>query len=595
MLDGLESKIAPVKEFEVLTNDEDRLLFMQAMAEQTRLQGLGFYIAQNNEFQGTISPGTYPINSGIFHGLPNLAALLSVTGFIFGTEHFMHGLTLPYLVAIVLIFITLNVNLGLSKTTSSIATLLFVISPIVLWTTKAALTEIYLAMIISMFCFYLTDKSNHASFSLWIPVAAFAFFHVSIFTIMPMFVLIFIGLGIYQRSFGAWLSGVISVILFSIGYLAMTYASPLYVFDNYFHLFELVNRLGFSFDRTNTQFILIFPVCFIAICLFGWVYYYYIHKNKVAPNIKKILPIMLQVAIIICICAIIYRWYTIARATPVLNDAYDRYHGAGLLRTIPNLRIFAYGFGCGFILLAVVVLAILRGDKRLITKDVFPLTIVFLYNVLFISAFLSTDVPYYYYFSRYIVPFLVVVVIIGGILIEKLHIAWKTVIAFVSLVVMIPFSIVLAFNKDISGMEIRSQREVISYVQSFEPGSVVIVEENLIRFLALNASFSSESNVFSEVLYNNLSDTSFIQGRDVYYIHITDEPIEPVNPNSIASIKSARVRLQTWVTGFSSGPQGLLEPIKDTYMINIDLIDINSEVTKATINIVCYSVIEYKE
>jgi hypothetical protein len=259
-------------------------------------------------------------------------------------------------------------------------------------------------------------------------------------------------------------------------------------------------------------------------------------------------------------------------------NAYDRYHGTGLLRSIPNLRVFAYGFGSGFVLLAFAALAMLRGDKRLLSKDTFLLTVIFLYTILFISAFLSTDVPYYYYFSRYNVPYLVIVVIIGGIIINKLHIAWKTTIALVSLAVMIPFSFTLALNRDISGMEIRSQREVMHHVQNFEPGSIIIIEDGLRNFIYLNASFAAESYVFSSWLFLQLSDTSFTQGRDIYHLYITNEDDGTENDTRVASVESTRSALAHWVSGFGSGLRGLVSPHIQTYYVNIDTVDFDSDI-----------------
>jgi hypothetical protein len=569
MIDGLESNVVPVKEYELLTNDEDRALFLEQLKQQ-ELSWLGFNAIEWNENRGTISPGTNPVNSAIFHGLVNLPALLSISGMIFGAEHLMHALTLPYLVSIVLIFLTLNVNLGFSKSTSFIPTLIFALSPIVLWTSKASLTEIYLTMIIAMLMFYLTDKERNSSWMLWIPVAAFAFFHVSIYTVMPMIVLIFIGMTIYQRSLGAWVSGVISVIMFALGYLAMTYASPQYTFDNYWRIFELINRFGFNFDRTSTHFIFIFPACFAALCLFGLAYYFYIHKSKAAPDIKRALPIILQIATIVCICFIFYRLYRIARATPVFNNAYDRYHGAGFLRNIPNLRAFAHGFGSGFVLLAIALFAILRGDKRLFTKDVFPLTLIFAYNIIFVSAFLSTDVPYYYYFSRYNVPYVPALVVLGGVAFSRFRISSKLVAAVLSVCFMIPFSATLALNRDISTMQLRSQREVVEVVREMEPGSIILVDGFLRRFFFNSISFGTESYVFTHSLYSQLNDTSFVDGRNVYTIFTSDEVADTPDSNVVYSTISRNSALPYWITGWwNPGLRNLLRPDIWEYYINI--------------------------
>jgi len=274
---------------------------------------------------------------------------------------------------------------------------------------------------------------------------------------------------------------------------------------------------------------------------------------------------------IVCACAIIYRWYFIARATPVVNNAYDRYYGFGLSQTIPNLRIFAFGFGSGFILLALASLAILRGDKRLLTKDVFPLTIIFMYNVFFISAFFSTDVQYYYYFSRYIAPFLPALTVLGGVVISRFKISSKLVAAVLSVCFMIPFSATLALNRDISDMPLRSQREVVNAVRELEPGSIFIVDGFLRRFLFNSISYSTDSYAFTRVLYSQLSDTSFADDRMVYTIFSSHEAMDLFENNIVFGTKTHSSTLPYWITGWWSpgGPWSLLRPNIGEYYIYI--------------------------
>jgi hypothetical protein len=241
MVSGLESNVVPIKEYDLLTNDEDRQMYLHYMATQ-RHTAAGFNAIFQNDNRGTIPQGSHPVNSAIFHGLPNFPAILSISGLIFGAENIMVGLTLPYLISIILIFLTLNTNLDLKKSTSFIATLIFALSPLVIWVAKASLTEIYLAMIVSMFCFFLTDKNKNSTYLLWIPISAFAFFHVSIYGLMPMFVVLFFGLTMYKKDFGTWLSGVISIIIYGVGFFVMTHVAPQYAFDNHRPLVEQLLR-----------------------------------------------------------------------------------------------------------------------------------------------------------------------------------------------------------------------------------------------------------------------------------------------------------------------------------------------------------------
>ena len=100
MSEGLNSNVLPVKEYDLMTNDEDRQLFIHYL-EQQRFTSGGFYSIAHNDNRGTMPHGEYPENSAIFHGLHNFPAILSIAGQIFGAEYIMAGMTLPYLISII--------------------------------------------------------------------------------------------------------------------------------------------------------------------------------------------------------------------------------------------------------------------------------------------------------------------------------------------------------------------------------------------------------------------------------------------------------------------------------------------------------------
>lgn len=569
MVDGLDSRVVPVKEYELMTNDEDRQEFLMYMNAEY-LSWLGFYAMQGNETQGTIQPGTFPINSAIFHGLQNLPALLSITGKIFGVENLMHGLTLPYLISIALIFITLNLNFGFSKWTSSIATAIFALSPIVLWVSKASLTESYLAMFMSLLIYGLTSKEESQSWLLWIPVAAFAFFHVSIYLIMPMFVLLFIGLAIYRRDKGILFSGAASVVLYALGFLVMTFSSPGYTTRNYRWLFKLIHDIGFRIREYTARFAFVLIVCGIVLGLLFCVYFFFIRKERVMPDFSRISPHLLRIISALCIPAFIYKWYEFARIPPVNALVHNHFRGGGFLTTLPNTRLFAYAFATGFLFLAIIAIHGLKGDKKLLRADTLPLTFIFTYTVLMLSLTFADDIPYYYYFSRYTVPYIPLIVILGGVCISRFKIGWQATVAAFSLIIMLPFSTSLAVNKDISTMDIKSQREVMDIVYDFEPGSIVLMEWDINRFFYNSISLNSESYALPNYMLETFNDLSFMPGRDIYFIYQTHEVNEARAHLRYAQVGSSYSRYHLWMTGWNPGPRSLLKPETGEYQIIIE-------------------------
>jgi hypothetical protein len=568
MTGGLESNVISIKEYNLLTNDEDRQLFLHYLITQRLTEG-GFDSNLQNVTRGTVPQGLHSDDLAFFHGLPNLPALLSVSGLMFGAEHIMMGLTLPYLISIILVFLTLDINLGLKKSTSVIATLIFALSPLVIWISKASLTEIYTAMIISMFCFFITDKKAKTSFLLWIPITAFAFIHVSIYGLMPMFIVLLFGLAMYKRDFGAWLSGVISVMMYCVGYIVMTHAAPSYTFMNYSRLIEIVNRFGFDYGADVSQYPFIFTVCALTLGLFGMLYIYSFKLKKNAPNIKKIVPFILIAICIVCAVHVIRRWHLIAATVPHEISVFNRYYGGGRLNVIPNLRVFTVLFSTGFIFLFIVAVQMLRRSELLYSKKSFPLTFMLVYSIVIFSSVLVVDTPYYYYYARYTAPYLPVAALIIGVSINSMKPFLKYILATLSISLVLPFSLTLALNNDISFMDFRSQREIVKSVKTIDEGSIIIADDFSRRFFFNDISYSTNSYIFVEYILNQLRDTSFTENRRVYSLRVIQSADEIPEKYTI-SVKSRSSTLDIWITGWKDGPARLLRPIQSEYWIVLE-------------------------
>jgi hypothetical protein len=327
-------------------DEQYRAEFAEMVVSQ-RYAGAGFYYFRGNANRGTVMPDEqYSPASGFFHGIPNFPALLSISGKIFGVDKMMHIQTVFFLLAVALIYMTLDINLRLKKLTVLGITILLILSPIVLWTAKASLTEIFLLLIISAFLFLLTSDSKEVSKILWIPVAAFAFFHVSIYTLMPMFVLLFALLMIQKKETGLLISGVLSLVFYMLGFLSMAYSSPQYTFDNYRPLLGMITKTGLDVSQQDLA-ALVFAVSSIAIILLCMIYY--LRKNTLLfERIPKIS--MLRTIKIItwaCLIFITIKWADLSFLEPGEGVRFTHYKGNGLLSALPYLCISAYAFGTG--------------------------------------------------------------------------------------------------------------------------------------------------------------------------------------------------------------------------------------------------------
>ena len=155
--------------------------------------------------------------NAVIHGVNTYPALLAWWGSMFGAAN-MGGINLGLMFAsIVLVYqICRKLSAGVILSTGIAVT--FSISPVLVWVNKSTLTESVLIMLMLYFAYMVIcgikrdedtynglvfdddeGRQNIVKLLSTLPIGAFCFFHISIYTILPMFFMIFIVLYIYVK------------------------------------------------------------------------------------------------------------------------------------------------------------------------------------------------------------------------------------------------------------------------------------------------------------------------------------------------------------------------------------------------------------
>ena len=529
MTEGDNDNYFTVKENELIKNESDK----EKLHEFIKLgkAGLGFYPLESNNNRGTIAIEENNPYTGIFHGLPNFPALLSLSGKIFGIQGIMYIPALFYLLSIVTIFLICHFNLELKRSTSGIITSLFMLSPIVVWVSKSALTEIVLTSIILTFIYFITSKEESYKKLLWFPITVFSFTHVSIYTLMPMFVVVFVILMIREREKCYITAGIISIISYLVGLIVMGFTSPQYTFDNYRPLLNLIHAYP---DAAHT-----FPIALIgavsALVILASLYIFSRKSDFIMMKPINILNVF-KMLIVIGILVIIVRWVAIS-----YHAAYDvrwnYYKNKGLLGSLQNITIFAYIIWSGVVLIPINLLSILKlQEKNIISKRLIPIIFMFIYCIIFYSAFLRFDIQYYYYYSRYLAPFLPIAFILGGYFIDH-YLKLKVLIGIISFVIFSPFTLNLALYDDISLVDFHSFIKTYEEVLSIEEKSTVVIEDRLSPYFYYPLDSQPDLYVFSDNLLWQMQDISFLDGKKLFYLSTRELPTLPIWSNSMKSSK----------------------------------------------------------
>ena len=358
IINGISDIQYDFKEFHSISDEGDRETYLK-----TTLGLLGFD-NYDYEFPNTSEQQELSDVSGIIHGVPTYSAILALWGKIFGIENMMSIQTLFFILALFMLFFICQ-SFNFKKITSSVILTIFAFSPVVLWVSKSSLTEMFTCVLLMTFFYFITLKNNPRY--IWLSsfaVLTFSFFHVSIYTFMPMFIILYVIMYLIAKNKAYIYSMMIGTAAYLIGYLMTSSISPFYVFNNYKPVYfgNLINKFNLT--------LIILLVC-IFVIIFGFLIIYIFNKinineNKIVEklNSKKIFSVSIS-ALIILPCLYLFIKSISAQLT---------------LFQWESLSISGFIYACGFFpILLAFVFSVLKPKIILESKENIVVFIMFFY------------------------------------------------------------------------------------------------------------------------------------------------------------------------------------------------------------------------
>ena len=169
--------------------------------------------------------------SGYYHGIPTFPAMLALFGKCLCVDNMSQFQTLFFVCSIFLLFWGCG-NLRLRPITTNLLLLLYTLCPYVIWVSKSALTEPFLCALLAWFFYLATSEKTQDRHLLFAPVLVFSFYHISCYTLLPMFICIFAAKYVYTKNRECLLQGILSSAGFLAGYIASLVIAPQYSYDN---------------------------------------------------------------------------------------------------------------------------------------------------------------------------------------------------------------------------------------------------------------------------------------------------------------------------------------------------------------------------
>ncbi len=447
--------------------------------------------------------------SGIFHGIPTFPALLALWGKLFGMEK-MQGVQTAFLILSILMLWFVGENLKLKEHSKILSTIVFAMSPVVLWVSKSSLSEMFLALIVISWIYYLTENENkYACYFSAFCILVFSFFHVTIYTMMPIIVAIYTVKYLFTKNKKEIVSGQLAVIGFMVGYTMMLFVSPTYTSNNTRKPIEQI--LPMVTDG------MLLPIIYIAGALAITVLYcvYVIYSKRILninkSNMEKYIPKINIVFLILIGIKIFKATLDCAKINNSISHA------------IKNINIMGYVWASGLILIPIILyISILKINDIILEEKKCILYLLFVYCILIYSAIFRTELNYYYYYSRYLIPYVPIITIMALYLINSMNKKVIYSLCIVLVCIYTPFNCALVNGLD----DTRMRWDVLDEIsENITKDDIVLIEDgsdefrSVVQTLALPIKYITGAEIyFMPDEKEKMMKFLFKQNKPIYYI-----------------------------------------------------------------------------
>lgn len=506
LMNGLTDRQQDFAEYYTLSST-DQTEFADAIKHYL----VGYDMAPEN-YPDTVYDRTVSPVSGIYHGIPTYPAMLALFGKLFGVSHMVQLETVIWVCMIFLVSFVCR-QMQWKRLTEFLACTVCAVSPIVIWVAKSSLTELFLAVILLSFVLLITTPNRSHGLSI-LPIAVFACYHVSIYTMVPLFVVLYGALYLFRRKTQYAVLMLSTIGLYLASYFAMRHVQPFYTMNNY--------RSLFTGDITVFNITTVVTVVSIVAFVICGIYCLMLHRRAKRFDANAFLEMAQQHTWV----KVIFSLFLLLPVAYILYKALSQ----GMVGELRYLTLTGYAIQTGFFLLPVTGIIVLFRMKTVLEKpETMVLYAMFLYCILVYAAFLRFQIEYYYYYARYLAPFVPIAVLFAAMVLDKCN--WKVTVPLLTagVLVVAPFDKFLATAKD----DTRMQWSVLmDLTEKIDETNCVVVDTELmpqiylpLRSMTGAATYPELENAVEQVdqlseqydtVYYLTTDTSILQYSDSY-------------------------------------------------------------------------------
>ncbi|WP_295067615.1 hypothetical protein [Ruminococcus sp.] len=445
-MNGDTKRQKDISEYHDLDTDEEREQFENAV-----MNDLSGYDVPDEDYPDTVYDRNVSPVSGIIHGIPTYSALLAMWGTIFGMSSMQGFETLLFICLIFIVYFICR-NLKLKPVASACACAAAAFAPVIIWAAKASLTEMLLTLIPVTFLYFMTDDDDpkHKWLSV-IPIAVFGCYHVSIYTMLPMFVLIYGGMYVFTRDRQYAVLMPVTILGYLASYFMMRQIQPFYTMNNYSPVFVG----GIGVNNINVIVSALSAGAAVAVLLFIFIVKKRTKEDFSSIKFTRDAALSKGFILLLRLMVILPTAYIIARAFMKYSSWKEANH----------LALWGFAGNAGLVLMPLgMIFAVIYAKYFAERQSRLVLFIMFFYCILVYSSFLRYDIQYFYYYSRYLTPFIPVAVIFSVAALDRAGGKVLVPATALGLMYLARFDGYLMLNKDDTRMEWSIIEDIADFV-----------------------------------------------------------------------------------------------------------------------------------
>ena len=441
---------------------------------------------------------------GEFGNNPIYPSILALSGSLFGFER------MAYIQAIFAfcLFVFVDEILRALKCDWKLRALLVLllgVSPIMIFSNHTTLVEPLIGFCMVMFLYYLVCKNDMLQMLSALGAITFAFIHTSVYTMIPLFLILYWMYFIHSKKIRHLVSSGIVIVGYILSFLFVNFTAYENTAINY--------RLGIPF-LGDYYYLFVIIISAIAV-IFGLIIGIIVKKtNSNESDENKNIKAKIVFKILMAVGA-----FASIPATIVITILNCKSFPYFLNITFIEIMVCSGVVLLPYILFRLVSTTYYVGIKEAVT------VVAFLYTTVLYSFVMKPMLDGYYYNSRYISYFIPFVIIIAGMMLRLIKREGKYFLPVIGiLILLLPYSLILFDGKAETRFNNQILEDVTSYVEeNADEDTVVFVERSLLKYFYYPLKNIDKVNIYP--IESGYFET-FYYGTDIYrskVIYITDD------------------------------------------------------------------------